>query len=266
MSIPTQVIINGEWVTLYRDPHQIAAENTVTETPKASVSVDAPEEPHIGVLTRTLIRSPVIKFILPARIRHAERNDVLYITTDSVEIREAHGDYTVNQVACKDDFDSPIRAARIFGLPRESTKPDINAIIHQEHEHWQESPRRDDCIMPDDSNVTIKEEANVEEANSSPVCRSEVHAQGLEAVPLHARTIPPHILILALESGNLAFVYAVNGDVDKPLLVSVQVPLHSGQSRLDQLGERIAVDPRYVPAQIPGFSTSLICIDPALSL
>ena len=85
--------------------------------------------PVLGVLTRTLVKSPVIKFIIPARIRHTSpKTDVLFIRNDSVEVKEViPGDAQhvggasayLKDIIDKADFDSSIRSARILGRTRE---------------------------------------------------------------------------------------------------------------------------------------------------
>ncbi|KAL8793787.1 MAG: hypothetical protein Q9195_003617 [Heterodermia aff. obscurata] len=85
--------------------------------------------PVLGVLTRTLVKSPVIKFIIPARIRDpSPKNDVIFVYNDSVEIKEViikdTKDKRAESVYLKDivdkaDFDSSIRSARILGRTRQ---------------------------------------------------------------------------------------------------------------------------------------------------
>ena len=248
MSVPTAVFEDGRWVTRYVDPYQVLARNRQAEVITAKEPSEVPKAPSMGLLTRTLVRTPVVKWIIPARIRHADRNDVLYITADSVEIREAHGDYTLQHVASKEDFDSPIRAAKVCGLPRELTKPDINAIIHKE-EHWMydvryNHPRDADQSMNEDPDDLIKEENDESVSGTSEDGVDDADALSMEAFPLQTRTIPPHILLLALESGKLVFVYAVNGDSETPHLVTSQIALPLGNTSLEQLGEHVAVDPK----------------------
>ena len=87
--------------------------------------------PVLGVLTRTLVRSPVIKLIIPARIRHTSpKNDVIFVRNDSVEIKEVvsvngdvGGQYAyLRDIIDKTDFDSSIRSARILGRARQYEK------------------------------------------------------------------------------------------------------------------------------------------------
>ena len=249
MSIPTSVFENGRWVTRYQDVHHVLAQNRDPEITKVKEAAESPKPPSLGLLTRTIVRTPVIKWIIPARIRHPEKNDVLYITAESVEIKEARGDYSLHHVATKDDFDSSIRAARICGLQRELTKPDINAIIHKE-DHW-----RDDVLyhqpghatqpMDEDTDFLIKEEDINLATGSGEDDVNEADVQSMRAVPLHTRTLSPHILVLALESGKLVFMYTVSGDASIPHIVTSQRPLWRGHSpSLEQIGRHIAVDNR----------------------
>ena len=76
-----------------------------------------------AILSHTLVRSPVVRSIHAARIRHHTRNDVLFISADEVHIKEAHRDYTLEPVLIKSDFDAMIRNSGVFGLPRKSQKP-----------------------------------------------------------------------------------------------------------------------------------------------
>ena len=250
MSIPTQVFEDGRWVTRLADIHHVLAQNRDAKTFKFKEAAQVPEPPSLGLLTRTIVPSPMVKWIIPARIRHPDKNDVLYITTCSVAIKEAHGDYTLTHVAIKDDFDSPIKAARICGLQRELTKPDINAIIKRE-EHWQDSVQYNhsddtDHLMDEDTDMHTKDDLDqfMETVNDQI---DDADARSMQTVPLHRRTLSPHILVLTLESGKLVFLYTVNGDADIPVIVTSQRALWRGQRPvLDQIGLHIAVDPKSV--------------------
>ena len=93
--------------------------------------------PSLGLLTKTLARSSVIKWIIPARIRHQCKDDVLFFTTDCVTVKEALGNYTLRHVGVKADFDSPIRAAKIIGDPRELTRHNEYGYI-QRSDDWEQ--------------------------------------------------------------------------------------------------------------------------------
>ena len=168
--------------------------------------------PTLGLLTRTLVGSPVIKWIIPARVRHRSKNDVLFIRDRTVQIKQIHvegdlgkGTY-VEDIAAKDDFDSSIRAARILGSPRmfEADKPrktGVDAIVKQEEMDLSE----DEIIL-----------------------RPE---------------LPPHILALTLESMKLVFLCAYHHDREVHFLASHR-QLPSSRTYSEQLGEHLAVDPK----------------------
>ena len=224
MSLQTNVFENGRWVTRNIDPYQARARNTEPQHKEQTSSspLVLSDVPSIGLLTRTLVKSPVIKWIIPARIRHKTKNDVLFVTADSVQIKEAFGDYALKDIATKDDFDAPIKVAKILGDPRELELADPNQSTQQERErdregasgggHWEhqgtESLRRSPDYIPPD--------------------------------------IPPHIAVLALESNKLVFFCAVTHTSDHPQFLCCQKELPASPSPLEKLGEHVSVDPKSV--------------------
>lgn len=187
---------------------------TRNEEKPSSCPTSPVKAPSLGILTRTLVGSSVVRWIIPARIRHETNNDVLFISADSIVIKEAFGNYTIKEVAVKDDFDSPIRAARILGDPRQTDGGDKYSRIMRDtreykNEEW-------------------------------PVQMDET--KSLNELPLHPRVLPPHILVLALES-KLVFVCSLNGTADQLRLLWSQHPLPAARWPNEQLGEHLAVDP-----------------------
>lgn len=173
---------------------------------------EASRPPTFGLLTRTVVESPVIKWILPARIRHSSKNDVVFIRDRAVQIQEickegGNGEYShLQNVATKNDFDSSFRSARILGLPRiyEEGSPErrgIDAIVKQEEP---ESPKPEATLHPE---------------------------------------LPPHILALTLESMKLVFLCAFHRGGEVHFLSSCR-HLPSAKSRSKQLGEHLTVDPK----------------------
>ncbi|KAK3661159.1 hypothetical protein LTR56_000282 [Elasticomyces elasticus] len=67
-----------------------------------------------GVLTKTVVRSPVIHWILHARIRHKTLNDAVFVGNDFVHVRQVGQQGHLEHIATKDDFDAQIRAAAVF--------------------------------------------------------------------------------------------------------------------------------------------------------
>ncbi len=229
MSLQTSVFENGRWVTRSLDPYHVRAQNTHREEEKtASSSTSQEKAPSLGLLTRTLAGSSVTKWIIPAKIRHKTKNDVLFISANSVTIKEASGNCALKNVAVKDDFDSPIRAARILGDSRECDPGDRYSAIY----------RGVTTFTPTKGALTGQI------YGEWPIGVGE--GQNSDNVSYLQQEVPPHLLVLALESNQLVFVCAVNGPSSEPQLLSSQHHLPIARSPIERLGKNIAVDPKCV--------------------
>lgn len=174
--------------------------------------MEASKPPIFGLLTQTLIESPVIKSIIPARIRHSSKNDVVLVRDRSIQIKEIRKEGTqgedsyLEDVAVKNDFDSTIRVARIFGSPRTNAPSElrptgIDAIIKQE------------IIDPSEPEVKLHPE------------------------------LPPQMIALTLESMKLVFLCAFHEDQEVRFLSSYR-HMPASKSHSEQLGEHLAIDPK----------------------
>ena len=210
MSIQTSVLVDGHWTTRIMDRDQVIALNRdgSRQEKQSSALVSPQRPPLLGILTQTIIRSPVVKWIIPAQIRHENKNDVIFVYDDYIEIKEivqAENGYMQN-VVVKADFDSSIRSARIYGLPRQyyihAWKTEgYDAIIKKEPQDWQATPRTQS---------------------------------------------PPHILVLALGSNKLVFLFALDNNSSQVRFVYYSRPLPSPGPMPKPVAEHLAVDPRQV--------------------
>ncbi|KAF2805093.1 uncharacterized protein BDZ99DRAFT_501973 [Mytilinidion resinicola] len=130
-SVATNVFVNGQWETRHVNLDEILEnDRRKTEAAAKSRQQKPPEPtPTLGLLSRTILRSPIINWIIPARIRHKYFNDVVFIGEDFLHIKEIGSDGHLRHIASKTDFDSRIRAARCFGEPR---KPAFNSQLKRE--------------------------------------------------------------------------------------------------------------------------------------
>jgi hypothetical protein len=90
-----------------------------------SLQPPAATAPAVGVLTRTIVRSPVCKFILHARVRHPDLNDVVFVGEDFIHVKQVkrNGDVChLEHVATKDDFGTRIKAAKTFTVDPNPTQ------------------------------------------------------------------------------------------------------------------------------------------------
>lgn len=188
------------------DIHHILAQNR-EEKPAAPSTKALPEDstpPVLGILTSTITRSPVYNWIIPARIRHKDKNDVVCIGDNFVEIKELMSeDNHLRDIVTKADFGSTIRAARVFGTARKPAVPGLDAFIKAESEEM-------DLDVP-----------------SGP-------------------KVPPQILVVALESKELVFLFAIDNDQGHVDFLTSCRPLPEQRSYLEQHGKHVAVDPKYV--------------------
>ena len=213
MSIQTNIFENGRWVTRDLDPYQVRSQNTPRKEDKTKASaVKATPAPFFGLLTRTLTRSSVIKQIIPARIRKKFKNDVLFISTDSVTIKEASGNYTLEDVISFDLFDSAVRIGRIMGDRRDLDRGDKYATARK-YTHW------------NDALYDIPPTGNHHE----------------KQVETNERVLPPHILVLVLASNKLVFMCASDKEDD---FIYGFHELRHATSPNEKLGAYLAVDPR----------------------
>lgn len=97
--------------------------------------------PRVGLLTQTVISSPVIQLILPARIRSKDHNDVVFVGERSILLREAHEGVYLEEVAIKSDFDATIVAAKTIKLSSESS--------------WVQQMRYNDTDMDEDQGLPV---------------------------------------------------------------------------------------------------------------
>jgi len=81
-----------------------------------------------GVLTKTIVRTPVINFILHARIRHLDLNDVVFVGEDFIHIKQVKHNGHLEHIATKDDFGSRILAAKTFSLDHDPPSNGVEFI------------------------------------------------------------------------------------------------------------------------------------------
>ncbi|KAL4871608.1 hypothetical protein BDV12DRAFT_164059 [Aspergillus spectabilis] len=73
----------------------------------------------LGLLTHTLVSSPIIQWILPARLRSNLQNDVVFVGERSLQIKEAIAGTHLEEVTSKSDFDAFIMAAKMINVSKE---------------------------------------------------------------------------------------------------------------------------------------------------
>lgn len=115
MALQTNVFHNGEWVTRTVQPGDLLKEATAPAPPKPPKRT--PTSPTYGILTRTVIESPVFSWVLPVQLRSPKHNDVVFVGDNFVQVCELGHDVQLHDIARKQDFGSRIRNACVIGSP-----------------------------------------------------------------------------------------------------------------------------------------------------
>lgn len=75
--------------------------------------------PRVGLLSQTVIPSPTVQWVLPARLRNKGHNDVAFVGERCVQIKEVMPGFHLEDVITKSDFDANIMAAKVVSVSTE---------------------------------------------------------------------------------------------------------------------------------------------------
>ena len=81
MAFQTSVLRDGEWVTETVNFHaalQHASAAAAASAPGPTLDTQAPP-PVCGILSRTVVESPIVHWVLPVRLRSKAHNDIAFI-------------------------------------------------------------------------------------------------------------------------------------------------------------------------------------------
>ncbi|KAI6776079.1 hypothetical protein HG530_000024 [Fusarium avenaceum] len=209
MAFQSSVLRDGEWVTQtvnFQD-----ALKASSAAPKAALGPN-PEAPTCGILTRTIVESPVIHWILPVWLRSRSHNDIAFVGDRFVQISELRDDGQVHEVIRKADFGTRIRNAVVLGAP------------------------------PDDG-PRVTSSGPVKLEDSDVPMQDDVKAY----VPNRHRILPPQLLVLMLETGDAVFLF-VKERPDGSL--GFVTTTYESPRNLQFLGYHLSIDPssRYMAA------------------
>lgn len=82
-------------------------------------SIHSASQTKVGLLSHTLVSSPIIQWILPAHLRSKDQNDVVFVGERHLQIKEAVSGVHLEEVTTKNDFDSCIMAAKVINVSTE---------------------------------------------------------------------------------------------------------------------------------------------------
>ncbi|KAM0511282.1 hypothetical protein ACHAPE_010026 [Trichoderma viride] len=213
MAFQTRVLRDGEWVT---ETVNLQAALRASAAPQLA-SEPLPKPPVCGILSQTLVESPVVRWVLPARLRSSTHNDIAFVGDHFVQISELGRDGQVHDVIRKSDFGHRIRNAVVLGGSLEHGLDDdpVDMVVKQEPSPSPSSPGEDGIS---DS--------------------------------LRVRVLPPQMLVLVLESCQMVFLFVR----EKPDgILEFATSIYENPKLLPYVGYHLAVDPssRYMAAATP---------------
>ncbi|KAI9705342.1 MAG: hypothetical protein M1820_005172 [Bogoriella megaspora] len=228
----TYVQVNGEWVTRTIDEQQLLDRNRERDQPSNS-RMEGSElllaTPKVGLLSRTIIRSPLINHILSAFLRSENQSDVVFVGEDFIHVKEFRAD-TLHHVATKADFGCRIWAAKVLGVPP--------------HRKRNTDTLSDLALKPDEGVLGFEKE----KLENDPMELDE-----------HADRLPPQILMLTLETQELMFLFLRQAPDGKATLRTINVPYQTPADHLEALGKCIASHP-YGKAVAVGASEGVLIL------
>jgi hypothetical protein len=96
MAFQTNVFVDGQWTTRSVDLHTVLQNQQ--EPPTLGLVEQVTEtRPTLGVLTRTILPSPIINKIIQARIRSKDKNDVVLIGVCLMQLFCPHSEVSALQ-------------------------------------------------------------------------------------------------------------------------------------------------------------------------
>jgi hypothetical protein len=79
MAFETSILQNGEWTTRTLDVNTVLRHYDLQDQEATANTAEIERAPVLGLLTQTVIRSPLVHWILPVKLRDPETNDVAFI-------------------------------------------------------------------------------------------------------------------------------------------------------------------------------------------
>ena len=219
MDIETHINVDGAYIPVTR---RITIQDIINsgrkETTESPPVPKPPPMPQIGLLHKTIIGSPVVKWIFTARIRHADFNDLVFVGEDFVHIKEIMPDGRLQHIGTKSGFRSRIRATNIIGKKVEVDQPSLK-----------------DGIPP------IKRE------RVSPLSSAS-----------YDHLIPPNMLVLAFEDSELMFLFADQQQKNGILYFHESlIPFPRQRNMTQQPGSQITVDPSGTVMAVAAYNLTL---------
>lgn len=215
MALETNTLVNGAWTTQTVDVNEVLRHYNQQDK-EADVKVqELQKAPVLGLLTQTVIKSPLVHWILPVRLRDSFSNDVAFIGDNFVQIKELRTDGHLWDVFQKENFGARIRNATVIGSLKSYEQEDNH---HSGDVFGTQIKNEDHDIEMDDE----KETGSTSARGDSP--------------------LPPQALLLQLDNGVSVFLMLRRSKKGEWEFVSSPHRVSKAMMSLE-VGTHLAVDP-----------------------
>lgn len=79
MAFTSNTLVNGQWTTRPLNLDTVLQHYNQKDKDAKATPMEVERPPVLGLLTQTVIRSPLVHWILPIRLRSPKLNDVAFI-------------------------------------------------------------------------------------------------------------------------------------------------------------------------------------------
>lgn len=90
MAFETNTLVNGTWTRQTVDVDAVLRHYDEQDKEANDYNVEVEKPPVLGLLSQTVIRSPLAHWILPVRSRDTNVNDVAFIGVSGFHLRSFH--------------------------------------------------------------------------------------------------------------------------------------------------------------------------------
>ncbi|KAK4506147.1 hypothetical protein PRZ48_004112 [Zasmidium cellare] len=97
-----------------------------------------PDASTCGIYTKTIVRSPVVRWILHAQVRDVRLNDSVFVGEDYLEVKEVGRKGHLQHIAIKSDFDAHIIATKVFNTNDDDDDDEANFLAQIKQEGSQD--------------------------------------------------------------------------------------------------------------------------------
>ncbi|KAI1339511.1 mono-functional DNA-alkylating methyl methanesulfonate N-term-domain-containing protein [Xylariaceae sp. FL0016] len=164
-SIQSYVLEDGQWVLKNVSTNELMQQGSPSRRTLGNQAL--PKPPNFGILTNTVVESPIVRWVLPCQFRNRSLNDVVFVGDYNIHVCELNQNNQLIHLMTKNDFGSRIRNALVLGTP-----------------HHAHVPNEDSAYDDDDLNLD----------QNKPESR---YGQA---------SVPEQFLVLVLEDGDLVFI------------------------------------------------------------